>query len=69
MLGTAVGAALAACLSVRFGRKRSLLFSAALFVVGSLVLRHFCAATWSPIALPRAPRPGRRRRTSPLRNR
>ena len=46
-VGAAIGAALAAWLSVHFGRKRSLIFSAALFVLGSLV----CAAAWSPEAL------------------
>ena len=47
MVGAAVGAALAAWLSVHFGRKRSLVFSASLFVIGSLI----CAAAWSPAAL------------------
>jgi SP family galactose:H+ symporter-like MFS transporter len=47
MVGAAVGAALAAWLSVHFGRKRSLIFSASLFVIGSLI----CAAAWSPAAL------------------
>ncbi|MBN8736318.1 MAG: sugar porter family MFS transporter [Xanthomonadales bacterium] len=47
MWGAAVGAALAAWLSKHFGRKRSLILSASLFVVGSLV----CAAAWSPDAL------------------
>ncbi|HJU27114.1 MAG TPA: sugar porter family MFS transporter [Rhodanobacteraceae bacterium] len=47
MVGAAVGAALAAWLSVHFGRKRSLVFSASLFVLGSLA----CAAAWSPDAL------------------
>ncbi len=46
-VGAAIGAALAAWLSVHFGRKRSLIFSAALFVLGSLT----CAAAWSPEAL------------------
>jgi SP family galactose:H+ symporter-like MFS transporter len=46
-VGAAVGAALAAWLSVHFGRKRSLVFSASLFVLGSLA----CAAAWSPDAL------------------
>ncbi len=45
--GAAVGAALAAWLSVHFGRKRSLIFSASLFVIGSLL----CAFAWSPDAL------------------
>jgi len=47
MLGAAIGAALAAWLSIHFGRKRSLMLSGALFVVGSLA----CAAAWSPGAL------------------
>ncbi|TAN00806.1 MAG: MFS transporter, partial [Rhodanobacteraceae bacterium] len=47
MVGAAVGAALAAWLSVHFGRKRSLVFSASLFVIGSLI----SAAAWSPDAL------------------
>ena len=47
MLGAAIGAALAGWLSGHFGRKRSLMFSAALFVVGSLL----CAASWSPDTL------------------
>lgn len=47
MWGAAVGAALAAWLSKHFGRKRSLVFSGALFVVGSLL----CAAAWSAGAL------------------
>ncbi len=42
--GAAAGAALAAWLSVHFGRKRSLVFSGSLFVVGSLL----CAGAWSP---------------------
>ena len=40
MFGAAVGAACAGWLSGHFGRKRSLVFSAALFVAGSLA----CAA-------------------------
>ncbi|HUY83428.1 MAG TPA: MFS transporter, partial [Steroidobacteraceae bacterium] len=47
MIGAAIGAALAAWLSVHFGRKRSLLISAMLFVAGSLA----SAAAWSPQAL------------------
>ena len=47
MVGAAAGAALAAWLSVHFGRKRSLLWSAALFVAGSLA----SAAAGSPVAL------------------
>lgn len=47
MLGAAIGAAGAGWLSGHFGRKRSLVFSAALFVVGSLA----CAASWSPDSL------------------
>jgi SP family galactose:H+ symporter-like MFS transporter len=47
MVGAAVGAALAAWLSKHFGRKRSLVFSASLFVIGSLI----SAAAWSPDAL------------------
>lgn len=47
MWGAAVGAALAAWLSKHFGRKRSLILSASLFVVGSLI----CATAWSPDAL------------------
>ncbi|HKU79304.1 MAG TPA: MFS transporter, partial [Rhodanobacteraceae bacterium] len=47
MWGAAVGAALAAWLSKHFGRKRSLVFSASLFVIGSLI----CASAWSPAAL------------------
>ena len=47
MFGAAVGAACAGWLSGHFGRKRSLVFSAALFVVGSLA----CAASWSPESL------------------
>ena len=47
MWGAAVGAALAAWLSKHFGRKRSLVFSASLFVIGSLI----CASAWSPSAL------------------
>ncbi|EQD59106.1 General substrate transporter, partial [mine drainage metagenome] len=35
-VGAAIGAALAAWLSVHFGRKRSLIFSGGLFVLGSL---------------------------------
>jgi SP family galactose:H+ symporter-like MFS transporter len=44
MVGAALGAALAAWLSVHFGRKRSLLWSASLFVAGSLA----SAAAGSP---------------------
>lgn len=47
MFGAAVGAACAGWLSGHFGRKRSLVFSAALFVAGSLA----CAAAWSPESL------------------
>lgn len=47
MWGAAVGAALAAWLSKHFGRKRSLVFSASLFVIGSLI----CAAARSPAEL------------------
>ena len=47
MLGAAIGAALAAWLSGHFGRKRSLIFSAALFVIGSVL----SAAAWSPDSL------------------
>ncbi len=47
MLGATIGAAGAGWLSGHFGRKRSLLFSAALFVLGSLA----CAASWSPDSL------------------
>ncbi len=47
MLGATIGAAGAGWLSGHFGRKRSLLFSAALFVLGSLA----CAAAWSPDSL------------------
>ncbi len=47
MWGAAVGAALAAWFAGRFGRKRSLAFSAALFVVGALL----SAAAWSPASL------------------
>jgi SP family galactose:H+ symporter-like MFS transporter len=47
MVGAAVGAALAAWLSRHFGRKRSLIVSASLFVIGSLL----SAAAWSPEAL------------------
>lgn len=47
MVGAAIGAALAAWLSKHFGRKRSLIISACLFVVGSLL----SAAAWSPDAL------------------
>ncbi|HJR10260.1 MAG TPA: sugar porter family MFS transporter [Rhodanobacteraceae bacterium] len=46
-IGAAAGAALAAWLSKHSGRKRSLVFSGSLFVIGSL----FCAAAWSPDAL------------------
>lgn len=45
--GAAAGAALAAWLSRHFGRKRSLIFSGSLFVIGSLL----CAGAWSPEAL------------------
>jgi len=44
MFGAAVGAAFAGWLSVRLGRKRSLILGAALFVVGSLL----CGGAWSP---------------------
>ncbi|THD09251.1 sugar porter family MFS transporter [Metallibacterium scheffleri] len=44
MLGATLGAAGAGWLSGHFGRKRSLIFSAALFVVGSAL----SAAAWSP---------------------
>ncbi len=47
MFGAAVGAACAGWLSGHFGRKRSLVFSAALFVAGSLA----CAVAWSPESL------------------
>ncbi|HEU0278195.1 MAG TPA: sugar porter family MFS transporter [Rhodanobacteraceae bacterium] len=47
MWGAAVGAALAAWFAGRFGRKRSLAFSAGLFVVGALL----SAAAWSPTSL------------------
>lgn len=47
MVGAAVGAALAAWLSKHFGRKRSLILSASLFVIGSLL----SATAWSPEAL------------------
>ena len=47
MLGAAIGAALAAWLSGHFGRKRSLIFSATLFVIGSVL----SAAAWSPDSL------------------
>lgn len=47
MVGAAIGAALAAWLSKHFGRKRSLIVSAGLFVLGSLL----SAAAWSPDAL------------------
>lgn len=47
MIGAALGAALAAWLSVHFGRKRSLLWSASLFVAGSFA----SAAAGSPAAL------------------
>ncbi|MDE2294196.1 MAG: sugar porter family MFS transporter [Gammaproteobacteria bacterium] len=47
MVGAAVGAGLAAWLSGHFGRKRSLLWSASLFVAGSLA----SAAAGSPVAL------------------
>ena len=47
MLGAAIGAALAAWLSGHFGRKRSLIFSATLFVIGSVL----SAAAWSPASL------------------
>ena len=46
-VGAAIGAALAAWLSVHFGRRRSLIFSGGLFVLGSLA----CAAAWSPDSL------------------
>lgn len=46
-VGAAAGAALAAWLSKHFGRKRSLVFSGSLFVIGSLI----CASAWSPDAL------------------
>ena len=44
MLGATLGAAGAGWLSGHFGRKRSLIFSAALFVIGSAL----SAAAWSP---------------------
>jgi len=47
MFGAAVGAAFAGWLSVRLGRKRSLILGAALFVVGSLL----CGGAWSPDTL------------------
>jgi len=47
MFGAAVGAAFAGWLSVRLGRKRSLILGAALFVVGSLL----CVGAWSPDTL------------------
>lgn len=47
MVGAALGAALAAWLSKHVGRKRSLVLSAILFVIGSLA----SAAAWSSDAL------------------
>jgi len=47
MFGAAVGAAFAGWLSVRLGRKRSLILGAALFVAGSLL----CGGAWSPDTL------------------
>ncbi|MDA3914741.1 sugar porter family MFS transporter [Oleiagrimonas sp.] len=47
MLGATIGAAVAGWISSRLGRKRALIISAFLFVVGSL----FCAAAWSPAVL------------------
>ncbi len=47
MWGAAIGAALAAWLAGRFGRKRALGFAAGLFVAGAL----FSAAAWSPASL------------------
>lgn len=47
MLGAAMGAASAGWLSAHLGRKRSLLLSAGLFVIGSLL----CALAWSPQTL------------------
>ncbi len=47
MFGAAVGAAAAGWMSASLGRKRSLIFAAILFVIGSLV----CAAAWSPTSL------------------
>lgn len=47
MLGAAIGAGGAGWISSRLGRKRALILSAFLFVVGSL----FCALAWSPAIL------------------
>jgi len=47
MFGAAVGAAFAGWLSVRLGRKRSLILGAVLFVTGSLL----CGGAWSPQTL------------------
>ena len=47
MFGAAIGAAIAGWLSVRLGRKRSLILSAALFTAGSLL----CGGAWSPDTL------------------
>ena len=47
MLGAAAGAVIAGYLSASFGRKRTLIISAALFVASSL----FCAFAWSVAAL------------------
>jgi SP family galactose:H+ symporter-like MFS transporter len=47
MFGAAIGAAFAGWLSVRLGRKRSLILGATLFVAGSLL----CGGAWSPDSL------------------
>lgn len=47
MFGAAIGAAFAGWLSVRLGRKRSLILGAMLFVAGSLL----CGGAWSPDSL------------------
>jgi len=47
MFGAAIGAAFAGWLSVRLGRKRSLILGAVLFIAGSLL----CGIAWSPNSL------------------
>ena len=58
MFGAAVGAVGSGWLSFKLGRKKSLMIGAILFVAGSL----FSTERGSAAALPRAARPGRRRR-------